>query len=111
MNEYVLTETLTRLWEFLGFKIKYQKNETSDIVMEGSRGCIYFDRYNTSSFFSLTTNVTMSEDIVKAAYATLIILNKKVAEANKGTETEDNGLGWGLNELVGESATDDSDFI
>lgn len=110
MNEYVLTETLTRLWEFLGFKIKYQKNETSDLVMEGSRGCIYFDRYNTNSFFSLTTNVTMSEDIVKAAYATLVVLNKKVVEANKVTETEDNGLGWDLTDLVGENDFENDDI-
>jgi hypothetical protein len=82
MREYKLSKELIDQWQYYGFCIKYVNNETDDIVIENDSCSLYFDRLSVNNLFTLTTNLSMREEIVKLAYKTLVYLNDIKRENN-----------------------------
>ena len=82
MKEYKLSNELFNQWSYNGYSIKYLNNKTDDIEIKNINCSLYFDRFNEYSFFTLTTNATMNEEIVKLAYKTLVYLNNIKRENN-----------------------------
>lgn len=75
-----LSDKLKSEWKYLGLVIKYVNNETEDIVVENDAYCIYFDRYNTSKPYKMTSNSTLPMEVVKVCYLTLKELNDGLSQ-------------------------------
>lgn len=71
----LLSTRLIEEWKSLGLRVKFINNDTQDIVIENDLYCIYFDRLNKGKPYMMTTNSTLSIDIVRLCYLTLKELN------------------------------------
>lgn len=82
MQEYKLSKELTDKWQYYGFVIKYVKNDTNDITIENNFYSLYFDRLSINHLYTLTTNLSMREEILKLSTKTLIYLNNLKRQEN-----------------------------
>ena len=82
MKEYKLSKELINKWQYYGFVIKYVNNDTDDIVIENDSCSLYFERLSVNHLYTLTTNLSMGEEVVKLAYRTITYLNDIKREKN-----------------------------
>ena len=103
MKDYKLSADLVNQWQFYGFAIRYSNNKTSDIEISSKEASLYFDRINEYSLFTLTTNLSMKEEILKLCYKTLTYLND-IKRENNEEETKATKITWydGDEEIVEE---------
>lgn len=93
MQEYRLSKELIDQWQYYGFVIRYTNNKTNDIEIKSNNASLYFDRLSEYNLFTLTTNLSMNEEILKLCYKTLIYLND-IKRTNNNEETNATKVIW-----------------
>lgn len=93
MKDYKLSKELIDQWQYYGFCIKYVNNDSNDIVIENDSCSLYFDRLSPNHLYTLTTNLSMREEVVKLAYKTISYLND-LKRANNSEQVSATKVTW-----------------
>ena len=104
--KFLLPDNFINNWSYLGFTVRYENNDTSDITLKSNRGEIYIDRYNENQLFSVTTNITFNEEVAAALAYTLKYLNNLVRK-EKDLEDQKHEVVWTDNTSEEDKTEDD----